>query len=133
MDGAPKDVPDYATVSYFHYIVVVHPTLFVIGTRHPHRSSGCLRANSDYPWPRVCYHPSQFDLRTYDLLRNHGFHFEKAKTAFEEGGGRGELVEQEDGSFTRDGEQRQPVHDSSDEGSRPTSVEKADVDTREKV
>lgn len=27
------------------------------------------------------------------LSRNHGSHFEKAKTAFEEGGGRDELVE----------------------------------------
>jgi SHS family lactate transporter-like MFS transporter len=27
------------------------------------------------------------------LYRNHGSHFENAKTAFEEGGGRGELVD----------------------------------------
>ncbi|KAI0629743.1 carboxylic acid transporter [Trametes polyzona] len=42
---------------------------------------------------------------------NYGSHFEKSKTAFEEGGGRGDLAEENDES-----------HPSSSAGSRPTSV-----------
>jgi SHS family lactate transporter-like MFS transporter len=31
---------------------------------------------------------------TLNFRRNHGLHFEKAKTAFEEGGGRDEIIEE---------------------------------------
>jgi len=44
---------------------------------------------------------------------NHGFHFEKAKTAIEEGGGRGELVDDDEIPHARG---------SSASGSRPTSM-----------
>lgn len=47
--------------------------------------------------------------------RNHGFHFEKAKTAFEEGGGRGELVGDSD-SITEEGRAAKAA-----QGSRPAS------------
>lgn len=45
--------------------------------------------------------------------RNYGSHFEKSKTAFEEGGGRGDIIEDDS----------QP---SSNTGSRPTSVQIVD-------
>lgn len=51
-------------------------------------------------------------LRHFSGYRNHGSHFEKAKTAIEEGGGRGELAE--------DDEIRRARGSGSD--SRPTSV-----------
>jgi SHS family lactate transporter-like MFS transporter len=46
----------------------------------------------EYELPPVSNNP------TYGLLlsRNHSSHFEKAKTAFEEGGGRGELEGEDD-------------------------------------
>ncbi|KAI0662178.1 MFS general substrate transporter [Cubamyces menziesii] len=49
---------------------------------------------------------------------NYGSHFEKSKAAFEEGAGRGELVD--------DDEQADGTHPSSSAGSRPTSVQVMD-------
>lgn len=46
--------------------------------------------------------------------RNYGSHFEKSKTAFEEGGGRGDLAENDES------------HPSSNTGSRPTSLQIVD-------
>jgi hypothetical protein len=37
--------------------------------------------------------PAPISRLRLNVHRNHGSHFEKAKTAFEEGGGRDELVE----------------------------------------
>jgi hypothetical protein len=40
------------------------------------------------------YPSTSLSRLTLNVLRNHGSHFEKAKTAFEAGGGRDELVQE---------------------------------------
>jgi len=81
-DGKPTVVQDYATVQGILLGVVAAFTLFmtIIGPE-------CVLLSLFYP----------VHMLTRLVFRNHGAHFEKHKTAFEEGGGRDDALIEDDG------------------------------------
>jgi len=90
VNGKESNVPDYATVSNRLGRILMDLTL-VLGPGYSNRSSCCIRTDRNYSGPRVRQLTSS-PTRASHPCRNHGSHFEKAKTAFEQGGGRDELV-----------------------------------------
>ena len=87
VNGEERNVPDYATVSNQLGAILMDLTS-VLGPGYSNRSSCCIRTDLG----PECVNLTSSPTRDSHLFRNHGSHFEKAKTAFEQGGGRGELA-----------------------------------------